>query len=74
MRQWTPQLKRARRWGGWQHAKVDEAKVLEMRQRYAAGLAGTGPRVFQHQLAAEYGIGKAQAGEILRGQAWRHVQ
>ena len=73
MRQWTPQLKRERRWGGWQHAKVDEAKVREMRLRYEAGRAGTGPRVTQRELAQEYGIGKAQTGEILRGTAWVHA-
>lgn len=54
---------------GEQHpmAKVTEVQVLAMRSRYALG------GVLQKELAAEYGISKYQASQILLRKTWRHL-
>jgi DNA-binding MarR family transcriptional regulator len=54
------------RWGG-QLARMTPAKVQELRARYERG-EGT-----QKALGAEYGLKQAQASEIIRRVAWRHV-
>lgn len=48
-------------------AKLTEADVLDIRERYAAG------GVEQRDLADEYGVHRVQIGSILRGQTWKHV-
>lgn len=48
-------------------AKLTDARVLEMRRRYAAG------GVSYKTLARENGISKATCAEILTGKIWRHV-
>ena len=46
------------------NAKLDEADVLEIRRRYAAG--GTS----QLKLAAEYGVSRPQIGKIILRRRW----
>lgn len=54
---------------GWRHgqAKLTEAKVRDIRRRYAA------LNVTQAALAAEYGVSRRTIGGIVRGTEWRHV-
>ena len=49
-------------------AKLDEAKVKEIRVRYAAG------SISQESLAAEYGVSQPMVGHIVRRRWWRHVR
>lgn len=49
-------------------AKLTEAKVREIRQRFAAG------GISQTALAAEYGVDRSTVGWIIRGKHWRHVK
>ena len=49
------------------NAKLDEADVLEIRRRYAAG--GTS----QRKLAAEYGVSPAQIHGIIRRRRWAYL-
>jgi hypothetical protein len=49
-----------------ERAKLDDAKVLEIRARYNRGEAT------QTQLAAEYGVRQTCISGIVRGRAWRH--
>lgn len=46
-------------------AKLDEAKVAEIRSRYAIG------GVFQRELAAEYGVSRRAIGYVLSGEWWK---
>lgn len=48
-------------------ARLTEAKVREIRKRYATG------GVFQHQLASEYGVSRGTVQYIVEGKTWRHV-
>ena len=48
-------------------AKITEAQVVEIRERYAAG------GVTQKVLAAEYGVTQVLIGQIIRGVGWTHV-
>jgi len=48
-------------------AKVTEAQVVEIRERYAAG------DISQRALAAEYGVSKTIVGDIVLGRTWAHV-
>jgi hypothetical protein len=61
----NPELFRGeRKWA----AKLTEAKVREMRIRYAEG------GISQFALAREYGIAEGSAWAILRGKKWKHVK
>jgi hypothetical protein len=48
------------------HAKLNEAQVVEMRQRAAGG-------EHYRDLAVEYGISATRCNGIINGQGWRHV-
>lgn len=48
-------------------SKLDEVKVIAIRDRYAAGSA-TIP-----QLAADYGVSVGLVGQIITGRIWKHV-
>jgi len=48
-------------------AKLNDARVREIRTRYAAG------GVSQKTLAAEYGVSQPAIGFLLRHKTWRHV-
>ncbi len=48
-------------------AKITEAKVREIRTRYAEG------NVTHRELAAEYGVHMAQIGRVVRRERWAHV-
>lgn len=48
-------------------AKLTEAQVVEIREKYAAGGAS------HRQLAAEYGVAKMQISYITRHVTWKHV-
>ncbi len=48
-------------------AKLTEAQVLEIRQRYANG------ETDRDKLAAEYGIAKSNLGAILIRRTWKHI-
>lgn len=47
-------------------AKLDEASVLSIRQRFAAGETST-------RLAVEYGVSDSLISYIVNGRAWQHV-
>ena len=49
-------------------AKLTEAAVLEILQRYGTG------GVTQKALAAEFGVRQSQIQAIVNGRAWKHVQ
>jgi len=48
-------------------AKLTEAKVIEIRQRYATG------SISQEKLAREYGVSQPLVGCIVRREMWKHV-
>jgi hypothetical protein len=48
-------------------AKLTDAKVIEMRARYAAG------GISQRALAAEYGVAESRVWRIVNGTAWTHL-
>lgn len=48
-------------------AKLTETRVVEMRQRYAAG------GVSYRELGCEYGVCETTANKIVHGEKWRHV-
>jgi hypothetical protein len=48
-------------------AKLTEADVIAIRQRYAAG------GITQTMLAGEYGIDTSSISDIVRRESWRHV-
>lgn len=50
------------------HAKITAARVIEMRQRYAAG------GVSQSQLAREYEVNQAEVCRILNRKRWAHLE
>lgn len=54
-------------------AKLTEDAVREIRRRYAAGRAGTGPRVSQQALADEYGVNQSKISLVVRRRTWAHV-
>jgi plasmid maintenance system antidote protein VapI len=49
------------------NAKLDDAKVAEMRRLHAGGLGPT-------ELGQRFGVSKCTASAICRGKTWRHVQ
>ncbi len=48
-------------------AKLSTIQVIEIRERYAIG------KVMQKDLAAEYGISRAQMHNILNRKQWTHI-
>jgi hypothetical protein len=48
-------------------AKLTAEQVVAIRRRYLSG------GVYQHQLAAEYGIDRAMVSHIVRGKSWKHL-
>lgn len=59
-------------WYGERHgnSKLTYAAVAEIRERYAAGVAGRGPRITHGALAAEYGISPSSITMIINRKAW----
>jgi hypothetical protein len=56
-------------YGQRQHgAKLNDAKVREIRKRYAQG------GILQRELGEEYGITQSHISFITKGKAWRHVE
>jgi NUMOD4 motif/HNH endonuclease len=51
------------------HAKLDDEAVTEIRRRYAAGVAGTGPPVTHRQLARVYGVVPSHVTNIINHRA-----
>jgi hypothetical protein len=49
------------------HAKMNEAKVLEMRQAYSSGVTSHG------KLAVQYGLSRSSAQQIIERKTWRHL-
>ena len=48
-------------------AKLSDATVVEIRERFATG------KVSQVQLATEYGMGSSMISAIVRGRYWGHI-
>lgn len=48
-------------------AKLTEQQVLDIRAKYANGLA------LQRELASEYGVSRMQISDIVCGKAWKHL-
>ena len=51
------------------HAKLTEAEVLEIRERFVPYDAQNGARA----LAREFGVGRTAVDRIVKGVAWKHV-
>ena len=51
----------------YQLVSAEKVRILEIRRRF--GVGGVTKRV----LGRQFGISESQAGNIVRGKAWRHV-
>lgn len=49
-------------------SRLTDEKVAEIRRLYAAGLG------LQREIAAQFGVTQTMVGNIVRGEAWTHVQ
>lgn len=67
-RQWLQQCPARVQGEGNRQAKLTDALVRTLRQRYATGM------VRLRDLAQEYGLGRSTVGDAVRGRRWKHVQ
>ncbi len=59
----------ARHW----RTKLTVAQTDELIRRYHAGMTGAGPRIYQYQLAKEYGVNQAYVSSLTRGKFKRRA-
>jgi len=50
------------------NAKLNEAKVIEIRRRYASG------GIYQYNLAKEFSVPQSTISKVINRQSWNHVE